>query len=170
MYCLKQLKQESRITGEGDYMSNKKINYDKRYHNTKLLLRNYKDFKKHCLECENSLDDIELTLEKWEIEHDSYGEDYIKSAKRTKARTQIIVELIDKFLKAHKEEAEARKDNNKLRRSRIIELMYINENKTMEQLAESFDCDVATISRQHKTAINELSILFFGIEGLKLEA
>ena len=148
----------------------KQVKYDKRYHNTKLLLRNYHEFKQHCIECSNSLDEIDDTLEAWELTLARNDEDYIKSAKRTKARTQIIVDLIDKFLYVHKKEAEHRNDQNKIRRTKIIDLMYISNNLTMEKLAEEFECDVATISRQHRTAINELSVLFFGVEGLKLEA
>lgn len=144
--------------------------YDKRYHNTRLLLRNYREFKKHCLECENSLEDVDNTLEAWELRIDSADDDYIKSAKRTKVRTQIIVDLIDRLLKAHLDEAKSRNDANKIRRAQIIDKIYISENNTMESLAEQFECDVATISRQHKTAINELAVLFFGVEGLKLEA
>lgn len=148
----------------------KKEKYDKRYHNTRLLLRNYHEFKQHCIECSTSLDEIDDTLEAWELTLARNDEDYIKSAKRTKARTQIIVDLIDKFLYAHKREAEHRNDQNKIRRTKIIDLMYISNNLTMEKLAEEFECDVTTISRQHRTAINELSVLFFGIEGLRLEA
>ena len=146
--------------------------YDKRYHNTKLLLRNYHEFKQHCIECSNSMEEIDDTLEAWELTlvKEEHNEDYIKSAKRTKARTQIIVDLIDKFLEAHKHEAMNRHDANKLKRANIIDKMYISSNLTMEKLAEEMGCDIATISRQHKTAINELSVLFFGIEGLKLEA
>ncbi|ADZ82545.1 hypothetical protein [Cellulosilyticum lentocellum] len=146
--------------------------YDKRYHNTKLLLRNYHEFKQHCIECGNSIEEIDDTLEAWELTlvKEEHSEDYIKSAKRTKARTQIIVDLIDKFLEAHRQEAMNRHDVNKLKRANIIDKMYISDNLTMEKLAEDMDCDIATISRQHKTAINELSVLFFGIEGLKLEA
>ncbi len=148
----------------------KDVKYDKRYHNTKLLLRNYHEFKQHCIECSNSLDEIDDTLEVWELTLARSDEDYIRSAKRTKVRTQIIVDLIDRFLEVHRQEANRRKDQNKLRRASIIDQMYISDNLTMEKLAEVFECDVATISRQHRTAINELSILFFGIEGLKLEA
>lgn len=148
----------------------KQLKYDKRYHNTKLLLRNYNEFKQHCIECSNSLDEIDDTLETWELTLARNDEDYIKSAKRTKARTQIIVDLIDRFLCAHKREAEHRNDQNKIRRTKIIDLMYISNNLTMEKLAEEFECDVTTISRQHRIAINELSVLFFGVEGLKLEA
>lgn len=142
---------------------------DKRYHNTKLLLRNYHEFKQHCIECSNSLEDINETLEAWELTLASQDEDYIKSAKRTKIRTQIIVDLIDKFLEAHRREAQNRHDMNKLKRATIIDKMYISDNLTMEKLAEQLECDVTTISRQHRTAINELAVLFFGVEGLKLQ-
>jgi DNA-directed RNA polymerase specialized sigma subunit len=148
----------------------KQIKYDKRYHNTTLLLRNYKEFKKHCIECESSLDDVDNTLEAWELTLNDYGEDYIKSAKRTKARTQIIVNLIDRFLNVYKEDAIKRKDINKLNRYKVIDMVYISDNITFECIAEKLDCDRTTVSRYHRKAIDELSVLFFGIEGLRLEA
>ena len=151
-------------------MKKKTKKEDKRYHNTKLLLRNYNEFKQHCIECTSSLDDIDSTLEAWELTLARGDEDYIRSAKRTKVRTQIIVDLIDKFIEVHKKEAQERNDGNKLKRAMIIELMYISNNYTMERVAEEMECDVATVSRHHRIAINELSVLFFGIEGLKLMA
>lgn len=148
----------------------KQIKYDKRYHNTKLLLRNYGEFKKHCIECENSLEDVDNTLEAWELTLNDYGEDYIKSAKRTKVRTQIMVRLIDRFLEAYRDEAINRQDENKLNRYRVIDFMYISSDLTMLQISQRLNCDEATVSRWHNRAINELAVLFFGIEGLKLEA
>ena len=71
-----------------------KQNYDKRYHNTKLLLKNYKDFKEHCEGCSETLADIDATVEPWEFIRDvneKKYEDYIVSARRTKARTKTIL-------------------------------------------------------------------------------
>lgn len=147
----------------------KQAKYDKRYHNTKLLLRNYGDFKKHCKGCSESLKEIDRTVEEWEQDYDTF-ENYLKSAKRTKERTQVIVNLIDSFLKSYKQDAIVRKDTNKLLRYKVINLVYIEDNLTYEQVAEVLEVDRSTISRYHNKAINELSVLFFGIEGLKLEA
>lgn len=147
----------------------KHAKYDKRYHNTKLLLRNYGDFKKHCKGCSESLKEIDRTVEAWEQDYDTF-ENYLKSAKRTKERTQVIVGLIDSFLKSYKQDAIVRKDTNKLLRYKVINLVYIEDNLTYEQVAEVLEVDRSTISRYHNKAINELSVLFFGIEGLKLEA
>lgn len=153
-------------------MSRKKQNKkrDTVYHNTRLLLIKYKEFKKHCIECESSLKDVNNTLEAWELSLNDYGEDYIKSAKRTKARTQIMVSLIDRFLDVYKNDAINRKDDNKLNRYKVIDFMYISNNLTMLQVAHNLNCDEGTVSRWHNRAINELAVLFFGIEGLKLES
>lgn len=147
----------------------KQLKYDKRYHNTKLLLRNYGEFKKHCEGCSESLKEINRTVEDWEAETDTF-ENYLKSAKRTKERTQIIVDLIDSFLRSYKQDAVNHKDNNKLLRYRVIDLVYISDDFTYEQVAEHLDIDISTVSRYHNKAINELAVLFFGIEGLKLDA
>ncbi|WP_410496382.1 sigma factor-like helix-turn-helix DNA-binding protein [Cellulosilyticum sp. ST5] len=147
----------------------KQIKYDKRYHNTRLLLRNYGDFKKHCRGCSESLKEINRTVEDWEQNYDTF-ENYLKSARRTKERTQVIVDLIDSFLKSYKQDAVNRNDSNKLLRYKVINLVYIEDNLTYEQIAERLEVDRSTVSRYHNRAINELAVLFFGVEGLKLEA
>lgn len=147
----------------------KQLKYDKRYHNTKLLLRNYGDFKKHCRGCSESLKEINRTVEDWEQNYDTF-ENYLKSARRTKERTQVIVDLIDSFLKSYKQDAVNRNDSNKLLRYKVINLVYIEDNLTYEQIAERLEVDRSTVSRYHNRAINELAVLFFGVEGLKLEA
>ena len=147
----------------------KQTKHDKRYHNTKLLLRNYGGFKKHCVGCSETLEEIDRTLEAWEIDINTF-ENYLKSAKRTKERTQVIIDLIDSFLESYKQDAEKRNDNNKLLRYKIIDLVYISNNLTYEQVSEELKIDRSTVSRHHNKAINELAVLFFGIEGLKLEA
>lgn len=150
-------------------MAENQKKYDKRYHNTKLLLRNYSEFKKHCIGCSESLQEVAQTVEEWEDNYDTF-ENYLKSAKRTKTRTQIFVNLIDNFLKMYKQDAIHRKDDNKLNRYKVIDLMYMSNNKSAEAIAMELNCDRVTVNRWHNKAINELAVLFFGIEGLKLQA
>ena len=58
---------------------------------------------------------------------------------------------------------------NELRRYKVIDWMYLNDNKlTMEEIAEANNCSIGTVKNDHNKAINELSVLFFGIDGLVL--
>ena len=51
----------------------------------------------------------------------------------------------------------------------VIKMLYINENPmTYEEIAEELNCSTKTINNTKKAAIKELSVLFFGIDGVKL--
>lgn len=141
------------------------------YHNTVLLLRSYKDLKEH-IEGSESLVRIEnQAYEDW-AENEKITtsfEDYLKSTKKTKTITIAMLRLVERYLKSYKADAKKREDANKLNRYKVIDLRYISKNLSLEEVAAELNCDVSTVSKYHRNAINELSVLFFGIEGLKLE-
>ena len=48
-------------------------------------------------------------------------------------------------------------------------MLYINEETmTYEEISEELDCSTKTINNTKKAAIRELSVLLFGIDGVKL--
>lgn len=146
---------------------------DKRLRNTKLLLRNYNNFSEHCKNAvyvnskiEDEEDPIDILMES---ECDS--EDlFINSIKRTHTRTKIILDHIESIMNYYRFKADNSKDSKFIRRFKVLDLVYFNENHyTYEQLGEMFDVDTKTISRDIKKAIQELSVLMFGVDGIKLE-
>ncbi|MBD8046769.1 MULTISPECIES: HTH domain-containing protein [Clostridium] len=148
-----------------------KVKKDRRLRNTRLLLRNYNNFFEHCKnaiymkeELEEE-DPIEILMES-EFEDDLF----INSIKRTSIRTKIILDHIESIMDYYRFKANNSKDEKFIRRLKIIELIYFNEgNYSYEQLAEMFYVDSRTVSRDVKKAIEELSVLLFGIDGLKIE-
>ena len=55
------------------------------------------------------------------------------------------------------------------RRIQVIKMLYINENTmNYEELSEELNCSTKTINNTKKAAIKELSVLLFGIDGVKL--
>ena len=65
------------------------------------------------------------------------------------------------------------KGDGKDRRFNIIQYMYIEPSKeevvpSYEKVAEHFDITTKTVGRDVRAAIEDLSILFFGIDGIKL--
>lgn len=55
------------------------------------------------------------------------------------------------------------------RRIQVIKMLYINEETmTYEEISEELDCSTKTINNTKKAAIRELSVLLFGIDGVKL--
>lgn len=149
--------------------------YDRRLRNTRLLLKHYRSLQAHNKLAENTtvriyredavdiLDDIEAIDDE---------EQYVQALSRTKIRTLMIVAHMNKAMMYYKSICEA-DDKGKERRYKIINYMYLEMNKddtipTYEQAAEYFNLSVKTIGRDIKLAIEDLSILFFGIDGIKL--
>ena len=148
----------------------KEINYDKRLYNTKLLLRNYKTLKQHYESAITSIQEIEYDEITQELKEGfgSFSLTYIKSILRTKGRTIIMVNHIDRLLGHYRFKTELI-GGESLRQYNIINGLYLSDVKlTMEQLAEMNNCSISTVKRDHSKAINELSVLFFGIDGLAL--
>lgn len=68
-------------------------------------------------------------------------------------------------------QAKAIKTNNQemIRRYNVISDLYINETPmTYEEIAEIEHISQKTVNRDRKKAIEELSVLIFGIDGLDL--
>ena len=153
-------------------MKKNRKNDDYVYHNTVALLKEYRTLKGHCKECEASIDEVGMTKEAWEAyaeNKEKKYEDYIKSARRTKERTRIMLELMNRFLSAYKRNMERSNDPNAIFRYKVIDMRYISSNDTFIKIGMELHCDPATVSRWHKRAVDELAVYFFGIEGVKLE-
>ena len=145
---------------------------DNVYHNTVALLKEYRTLKSHCLECESSIEEVEMTKEAWEAyasKNEKRYEDYVVAAKRTKERTRIMVELIDRFLQTYKKNMLSSNDPNAEFRWKAIDMRYISGDDNYTKISMELNCGISSVCRWHKRAIEELGVYFFGIEGLKLE-
>lgn len=155
-----------------------KFRYDKRLRNTRLLLKNYRSFVEHC---DNAKYLVENTIKK-EIEKDNlkvqlFDDFYnlqddayiVASILKSKEKTRIILDHINLCLDFF--QAKAIKTNNQemIRRYNVISDLYINETPmTYEEIAEIEHISQKTVNRDRKKAIEELSVLIFGIDGLDL--
>jgi hypothetical protein len=145
---------------------------DRRLRNTKLLLRNYNNFSEHCRNAvyvNNKLeeeDPIEILMESSNEDEDLF----INSIKRTHERTKIILDHIDSIMSYYRFKADNSKDEKVIRRFKILKFVYFNEQyHTYEEIAEIFEIDARTVFRDVKMAVEEISVLMFGIDGLKIE-
>lgn len=147
--------------------------FDRRLRNTKLLLRNYNNFKMHCnnavytskqLKSMNALDILD------ELENIDDESLYINSIKKTRDRTYIIVKHINRMLQLYKYSVEKSNDVNAIRGYEAIQMFYLsNEKKTYDQIAEDLNVSERTVFRDIKQGIEDLSALIFGIDGIRLE-
>lgn len=163
-----------RYIKDQEYYKTKK-RYDRRLRNTRLLLKHYRSFIIHSdfsdtvidkVYSENAIDVLD------NLESINDEEQYVQAISRTKLRTTIMVGHINKAIKYY-EVICKNEGKNKVRRYNIIRFMYIdpNENKivpTYEEVAEKFDVNIKTVGRDVREAVEDLSILFFGIDGIKL--
>ena len=146
-----------------------KSRYDRRLRNTEMLLRNYNNFKEHAgnaTYCEE--------IEKDGLEEDmDYDKDidnlFINSILKTKKRTEIMLQHIDNCIEYYTYKCLASDRDDIQRRIQVIKMLYINEEPmSYEEISEELNCSTKTINNTKKAAIKELSVLIFGIDGVKL--
>ena len=158
-----------RLEEERKSLYHKAIN--RRLHNTKLLLRNYRMLRENAdnsiygrSQMEESAADILCNM------MNMYDDEVIVDAiKRSATRTAIIVAHIDTMMKLY--EAYCSKSGNDLdnRRYEIIKDMYIVEDPlTVKEIAKKWHMSKENVYSDIKIASERLSALIFGVDGLKL--
>lgn len=144
---------------------------DRRLHNTKLLLKNYRMLKENSensiygrSQMEESAADILCSM------MNLYDDEVIvDSIKRSATRTAIIVTHIDTMLDIY--ESYCGKSGNDLdeRRYEIVNDMYIADRPmTVKEIAKKWNMSKENVYSDLKIAIERLSALIFGVDGLRL--
>lgn len=155
----------------------RKGRYDRRLHNTRLLMKNYRALKHHAIGAvhtgaqanekieENAVDILE------ELDDERVDDRlYIESIKRSQQRTRIIIEHIDEMLRYWKIDCEQSGKEEALRRYRIVFATYIGDDQiAAEDLARREHIEKRTVYKDIKAAMRPLSALIFGIDGIKQE-
>ena len=155
----------------------RKGRYDRRLHNTRLLMKNYRALKHHALGAvhtgaqanekieENAVDILE------ELDDERVDDRlYIESIKRSQQRTRIIIAHIDEMLRYWKIDCEQSGREEVLRRYRIVYDTFIGDDKiAAEALAQREHIEKRTVYKDIKAAMRPLSALIFGIDGIKQE-
>lgn len=133
------------------------------FHNTRLLLKHYNDLKSHLNKAIDDVSKLETDL----IELDDIDRDelYILSIKRSKAKTLIMIAHIDMAMETLKQKQIKLCSTEKYE---ALKMFYINE-VSYDEIVKHFNCGVNTPRRWMNEMINELSILLFGIDGMKLD-
>lgn len=161
------------IAIEKDKEEKKKHKADMRFRNTELLLHNYTNFIQHTeqsIYTEEQLSKEEL-FEELDLDMDEeITKTQINSIIKSKNKTNIILKHINTFIDYYRYKCESSNREDIQRRIQVIEMLYLNEDKkTQEEVSEILDCSDRTIRNTKNIAIKELSILFFGIDGLKIK-
>ncbi|RAK21126.1 hypothetical protein B0I26_10378 [Anoxybacillus vitaminiphilus] len=150
---------------EKERQKQEKEKRDRRLRNTKLLLRNYRNFKRHCESIPQELKNLDehLQLDEWGKE-----ELAIESIKRSKERTMAMVKFIDKMLAVYKVMCDLSEKEEDKRSYQTIYLLYISDKKfTAAEIATCHKTDIRTVYRDVERACKALSTLIFGVDSIR---
>lgn len=150
-----------------------KITYDTRIKNTRLLLKNYRNFVKSCeqavcTEKELETATVEDILDK--IYCTAYDEiTVVQSILASKKRTEIIIAHIKKVINFYIYEADSSKSEEKWRKAHILEDLYVKGKykPKMYEMSEKYHISERQINRDRNSAIEEIAVFMFGIDGIR---
>lgn len=138
---------------------------DRRLHNTRLLLRTYRELREFCsnavyertsLKAEDVMEDI-MSMRGDHV--------IIESIKASAERTMLTVEHVDKMLNVYRICCSQSSPENR-RRYKVIKAMFINkEEMKIGEISKKFSVDKSTIYKDVEIAVERLTPLFFGIDG-----
>ncbi|MGD9678414.1 MAG: hypothetical protein AB7V16_08735 [Vulcanibacillus sp.] len=152
---------------EKEKQKNHKYKNDRRLRNTKLLLRNYRNFKDHIGDVKTELEGLNR------LDPNDFFQDNelaIESIKRSKERTLALVRFVDQVLLSYRIKCEESGDPVEERRYKIIYSLYISdEKKSIDEIVACDFLDRSTVFRDINRAVEALSVLIFGIDGLRLK-
>jgi len=157
------------LDAERKTMHNKAI--DKRLHNTKLLMRNYHMLRENAdssifgrSQMKESAADILCSM------MNIYDDEVIvDSIKRSATRTAIIVTHIDTMLSLYESFCEKSANELDRRRYEVIYDMYIADQVlNVKEIAKKQNMSKENVYSDSRIAIERLSALIFGVDGLKL--
>lgn len=145
---------------------------DRRLHNTKLLLKNYRMLKIGCQEAvfekENNEESAEQIFEEIMSMKEKDDRVIVESIKKSAERTRILINHVDKMLDVYRIHCSKCSEREK-RQYKVIKGLYIAKNKkSVPELAKEFSVSNVTIYDDIKIAEERISCLLFGINGLKI--
>ena len=144
--------------------------FDKRLHNTKLLLRNFRLFKAHV---QNAVFDSAAEENPLQILRDMMmpgrsDSIIVESIKKSSARTATIVYHIEKMIRIYHAYCAESGRSDDVRRWRIIDALYISDHRQSISELAAAECVVdRTIYKDIDAACDTLAPLIFGIDGIK---
>lgn len=143
---------------------------DRRLWNTKLLLKNYRSFEAHVANSVFTVDDY-MPLEEIWADLMMPGRDstlFVESIKQSVARTATIVKHMEAMMDLYKVYCTTIGTTEDERRWRIIDGLYINEERrTIKELAQEEGVVERTIYKDVDIACERIAALMFGVDGLK---
>lgn len=154
----------------------KRQQYDKRLHNTKLLLRHYRALNEHY---KNAVFDTSRAEEADETFADimqamnttlADEELYVESIKQSCVRTKVIMAHVNKMLEIYHIMCERSQRPDDARHWRVLSALYLDETATSAgTVARNENIDRRTVYKDIDICVSDLTALLFGIGGIEKE-
>lgn len=152
----------------------KKQQYDRRFHNTKLLLRHYRALNEHYHNAVFDVQKAEASDEDFadimQAMNSSIADEelYVESIKQSCIRTKVIMAHVNKMLDIYKIMCERSHRPDDMRHWRVLEALYLADTGTTAgAIAENEHIDKRTVYKDIDVCIADLTTLLFGIGGLE---
>lgn len=151
----------------------RKKQYDWKYQNTKLLLRNYRRLNAYYENAIFSIEDAAEADVNFEEIMRSMGrpadeEIFVESIQKNYLATRIIMTHVNKMLECYEVMCERSNRQDDKRHWRVLEGLYLSENcTTAEQIAKQEHIDKRTVYKDIDLCAADLTALFFGVGGIE---
>lgn len=151
----------------------RKKQYDWKYQNTKLLLRNYRRLNAYYENAIFSIEDAAEADVSFEDIMRSMGrpadeEIFVESIQKNYLVTRIIMTHVNKMLDCYKIMCERSRRTDDARHWRVLDGLYLAEDyTTAEEIAKQEHIDKRTVYRDIDICAADLTALFFGVGGIE---
>lgn len=147
----------------------RKERHDRRLHNIKMLLQNYRMLKINSEEAVYSLEQIESPYDIFEdMMQGKDGTLQIDSIKKSAARTKIIVDHIEKMIGLYQVYT-SREDADPIeqRRFDVLNDLYLSDVKLgAKEVADKYGISKESVYSDRSIALENMAALVFGVDGL----
>lgn len=128
-------------------------------HNTRMLMERYIDMRQHIETAASEEDELDADV------REQFGGTgaYLESVRRSKVKTALMLENIDRAMEELRKECEEDGTGYKYE---TFKRHYI-EGKSYEEIAEAQNCGKNTPARWSKELIRRMSIKLFGVDGVE---
>lgn len=142
---------------------------DRRLHNTMLLLKNFRLFKKHA---ENAVYQVEQLDENvydiLETMERSHSDTLVDSIKNSAARTSMLVKHVGVMLGLYEVYCNGSSKPEDARRWRVIHGRFVSDSEmSVAELADQECVTDRTIRRDIEEGCEHLAALLFGVDGVR---
>lgn len=127
-------------------------------YNTRTLMEQYRNMKQHV---ENAISEEREMQERYNVFRG--GNAHLKSVRRSKMKTAMMLANIDRAMEELRKEAEKEGTAYKYE---AFQMHYI-EGKPYEDIAEKQNCGKNTPSRWSNELIKRMSVKLFGVDGVE---